>query len=130
MIHKVYWSSWEVPVILVRFQWKFTIFSRFSKNPKISNLIKIPLFGAELFHADRHDELIVAFVKFTNAHKNRPCSPSQTVSVRYLGTPGLIGEGKEVNRVIISYRKIITSSANPPNCTQHISTRVERKNTN
>ena len=45
---------------------------RFSKNPQISNFMKIRPVGAELFHADGRTDmtkLIVAFRNFANAPK-------------------------------------------------------------
>ena len=52
MTKHVHWSSCEVPVILVRFQWNLNILWRFSKNPQKSKFMKIRPVGAELFHAD------------------------------------------------------------------------------
>jgi hypothetical protein len=50
---------------------------RFSINPQILNFIKIPLVGADLFHADRQTDrqtditkLLVAFRNFTNVPIN------------------------------------------------------------
>jgi hypothetical protein len=47
-------------------------FDNFSKNPPISNFMKIRLAGAELFHANREidiTKLIVVFRSFANAPK-------------------------------------------------------------
>ena len=43
-------SSCTAPVILNRFWRQLNLLDRFSKNPQISNLMKIRLVGAELFH--------------------------------------------------------------------------------
>jgi len=47
---------------------------RLSKNPQISNLVKIHLVGAELFHADgrtdRHDEANSRCSQFCERAKN------------------------------------------------------------
>jgi hypothetical protein len=71
---------------------------RFSKDPQISNVIKIRPVEAELFHAegqtDRDDELIVAFLNFAKAPKNQPyfqqlklfikfCRISATTTLRF-----------------------------------------------
>ena len=48
----VHTSSCKVPVILVRFSSNLASLDRFSKNPQMSNFIKIRLVEAELFHAD------------------------------------------------------------------------------
>ena len=59
VIKNVYWSSCKVNVIPVRFDWNLNFLYRFSKNPHISNFVKIRPVGAELFHEerrmDRHD---------------------------------------------------------------------------
>jgi len=52
MMKNVYWSSCYVAFSLVRFQWNLNVIARVSKNPQISNLIKIRLVGDQLFHAD------------------------------------------------------------------------------
>jgi Fe-S-cluster formation regulator IscX/YfhJ len=78
MMTNVYWCSWKVPVILVRYEWKLNFVDRFSKNIQMPNLTKIRLVGAQLFHADgRMDgrthrqtdtrKLTVAFRNFTSA---------------------------------------------------------------
>jgi hypothetical protein len=61
-------SSYEVPVIVVRFQPNLNFLNRISKNPPISNLMKIYPVGADLFHMDgqteRHDEANSRFSQF------------------------------------------------------------------
>ena len=52
MIENVYLSSCKVPFILVRFKYNLNILDGFSKNPQISNFLKIRTVGAELFYAD------------------------------------------------------------------------------
>ena len=44
--------SYKGPVILVRYEQNLTFLSRFSKNIKMSNFMKIRPVGEELFHAD------------------------------------------------------------------------------
>ena len=65
----IYWSSYKILVILVRFLMKLE-FSRqiFEKGNEIQNFMKILLVRAELFHADRrtdrHDEANSRFSQF------------------------------------------------------------------
>ena len=68
MIANVYWSSCEVPVILVRFYWNLNFLNRFSENTHVSNLMKNRPMEAELLHLDeqldRHDESNSRFPQF------------------------------------------------------------------
>jgi len=58
MIKNVRWSSRKVPVIIVRFNKKYWIFSTcISKNAEIWNFVKIRSVGAKLFHADRRTDM-------------------------------------------------------------------------
>ena len=70
----VYWSSCIVPVIFVRFWWKLRSQNRFSKNPQISNFMKIRPVGAELSRADRRIDMMKIIVAVRNAPKNSPAS--------------------------------------------------------
>jgi hypothetical protein len=83
MIIDVYRSSCKLPVVLSDFKWVW-IFSTFSKNTQIQNLMKIRTMGAEFFHADGWVErqtdrnmkiLVVSFRNFANA-------PKRTANVR------------------------------------------------
>jgi len=65
MIKNIYWSSWK---------WHVNFLDRFSKNPQISNFMKIRPVGAEFFHADGRTDmtkLLVTFRNFSNAPKKR-----------------------------------------------------------
>jgi hypothetical protein len=52
MIKIVYWYSYQVPVIFVRFSCNFNILDSCLKNTQISNCVTFRPVGAELFHAD------------------------------------------------------------------------------
>jgi len=52
MIKNLYWSSYKLPVIFVRFDWKLNFLNRFSKNAQTWNVMKIRPVGAEVFHAE------------------------------------------------------------------------------
>jgi hypothetical protein len=52
MINKMYLSSCEVPVILVRFHCKLIRSDRYFKNTHILNFMKICPVGADLLHVD------------------------------------------------------------------------------
>jgi hypothetical protein len=53
-------SSCKIPTVIITFQQHMDFLDTFSKNPEISNFMKIRPVGAELFLAgrrtDRHDE--------------------------------------------------------------------------
>jgi hypothetical protein len=81
MIKNVYCYSYNVPVILVPYEWNLKLLDRFLKNTQTSNFKKIRPVGAGVSHVDRwtgeHTEkrsdmtkLIEAFRNFANAHKN------------------------------------------------------------
>ena len=56
MFKNVCWSELKVPVILVKFNEKFNFLDRFSKNPQISNLMKILSSGSRIVPADRRTD--------------------------------------------------------------------------
>ena len=66
IIMNAHWSSCKVPVILVRTQKNLNFLDIFSKNTQITNVFKICVMGAELFHAekDRHHEANSCFSQF------------------------------------------------------------------
>jgi len=68
----VHTSSYKVPLIVARFLMKLEFLDRFLKNHQIKNVMKIPLVGTELFHADGWTDmkLIVAYRNSPNAPKN------------------------------------------------------------
>jgi len=52
MIINAYWSSCEIPIILVIFKRNLNPAERFSKTTRISNFMKIRPVVAELFRAE------------------------------------------------------------------------------
>jgi hypothetical protein len=70
-IKNMYWSSCNVPLILVRFEWNLNFLDRLLKSTRMSNLMKIRP-GDRIVHADGRTDmkLIVAFRNFANVPKN------------------------------------------------------------
>jgi hypothetical protein len=71
-IKNLFWYSYNVPVVPFRFQWNLSFLDKFSKDTQISNFMKIPPMGTELFHADGQThmtKLIFAFHNFMNVTK-------------------------------------------------------------
>ena len=72
MIKTVYWSSCEISIIVIRFQWNLNFLGVFSINTQTSNFTNFHSLGANLFHVemrtDRHDE---ANSRFTQNCENR-----------------------------------------------------------
>jgi hypothetical protein len=52
IIENVRWFSYKVPIILFRFYRNLNFLDGFSKNPQISNFMKIVPVGTELLHED------------------------------------------------------------------------------
>ena len=52
VIKNLYWSSRKVHITFLRFQLNLNFLDRYSKNPQISDFMKICFEGSELFHAD------------------------------------------------------------------------------
>jgi hypothetical protein len=64
----------KYPLFLYDFSETLIFIDRFSKNPQMSNFMKIVLLGAELFHADGRTDvtkLIVAFRNFEKVPENQ-----------------------------------------------------------
>jgi hypothetical protein len=75
IIFNVHTSSCKLPIIFVRYYWKFNFLDRFLKKYSILNIYRIHPMGAELFHEDGliqpdMTNPFVAFRNFANAHKN------------------------------------------------------------
>ena len=60
----VHRSSCKVPVSLVTFYWNLILMERLSKNPQISNFVKIRPLRTELFRPDEHYEANSRFTQF------------------------------------------------------------------
>jgi len=73
MIKTVYWSSWKLPIIHVRFKSNSNFFNRFFKNTRIKFHYN-PCSGSRLVPCGQMDmtKLIVIFHIFVNTPKNGP----------------------------------------------------------
>ena len=69
-------SSCKVPVIFANFNFLLTL----SKNPQMSNLVKICLVGAEVFHVDGRTDMTTLTVASRNFVKV-PKNPLFTTSI-------------------------------------------------
>ena len=70
-IKNVYWSSCEVPFILVRFQWHLNVLDRLSKNHQISwKSVQWEPSSSMRTDGRTWRSLILAFWDFANAPKN------------------------------------------------------------
>jgi hypothetical protein len=70
VIKDMYRSSCKAPFFLVKFELILNFLDRFSRNPQISNFIKIHPVEAKLFHSDGRTDmtkLMVAFRDFASA---------------------------------------------------------------
>ena len=63
-------------------------FDRFSRNPQILNFIKIPLGGADLFHAERQTDGQRDITKLIVAFRNLKNMPKTYATNREVGTIG------------------------------------------
>jgi hypothetical protein len=72
------WGTWWPSCVTMTFL-------TFSKNPQISNFIRIYPVGGELFHVDgwidRHDKPIVTFHNFSNVPKNSSLCKTNLVKI-------------------------------------------------
>ena len=80
-VHK---SSCNVTFTFVRFDCNLSFLNKFSKNPQISNFMKIRPMGTNLFHADRrrlqadrHDEVNSRFSRFCEMRLKNTSSNKQ-----------------------------------------------------
>jgi len=114
----VHRSSCKVRAVIVTFQHYMNFLNTFSKNPEVSDFMKIRPVGAELFHADGRTDmtkLIVAFRYFVEAPKQRLLSSARTrtvsaaflkISIGYLSVVSRIehrdGDAKQTQLVLSS----------------------------
>jgi len=74
MIKNVYYSSRKVPLILVRFECKFSFLDRFLKNIQIRNFMKILPMETEFIYADGRTDMTKLIASrsrnFANANTN------------------------------------------------------------
>ena len=71
-------------LFLSDFNEPWVFFDKFSKNPQISNFIKIRPVGAELFHADEQTDERTDMTELTVAFRNSANAPKNSVAVKEL----------------------------------------------
>jgi hypothetical protein len=118
-IKNLYWFSFNVPVILVRFLWNLNFLYRLSKNTEIPNVMKIRPMGAEFFRAEGRThmtKLIAAFRNFAKATKSLFSSPTHqrpqysTRTVPALRRLVCCSLYLQLPRMALLYRKMSVSS--------------------
>jgi hypothetical protein len=117
MIESVHWSSCKVPSIIVRIKWNSNFLDRFSKFAQMSNIMKMCLVGAELFHGDGRTnmmEVIVAFCNFANApNKEQFCiywsyNSCTTVKITEVAVLHCLLQNTDMSKIFLYIKRVYT----------------------